>query len=951
MKSKLFSPFWRVAIALVLVLSMGLMAAPVSAAVSQPEVTVAPTTPADATAVYTIEFTTTEDLAIGDGIVIEFPATGGTDISAIVDADVTVTPGSFTEVVAIVGQRLSITLDVALEAGDITVVVGSTQFVTNPVDGDYTLDVYTSQEPTAVTSETYMISLALVSVAVAVLSPDTVATQADYEITLSPSADMRASDEIVVEFPVDTDISAVVKEDVTVNGTDPDYAVDHIHIDGQVLTITLGGALIAASTVVTVANHIINPTTVDNPDPLEGDTTEWKLTVFTSYLDRIPTVSNAYDLNAVTVGTDVSQIHWSTVDEYVSNDTVSTVSFVIETQDQYGNPAKVDGSAVTFDLTASSGAFYSESACTNVITTIDIDASASDSSNHDLYYKGATAGTVTITADEVVSQGWTMAEDTILVNPMLELWGGGAWRADYSTFADAITAALPYDTIKVAPSTYGVDSAINVNVAHLTIVSISDAATTILDSTNLADDGHVLDITADGVTIDGLKFLDPAGSAGFTTPFDSVTAFDVCNSRGLDAIDPNSTSDGVIQNCIFDGYDEQIPGASTDWTINDNDFLNGTYGIRTESAFTPEIKDNTFTQIGTGIFVYSADAIITDNTFTDCGKAITMCADVDGVTITGNTITDSWAEAGICIWVEANGLADLTISENTITGSTNDGILINATSLGTGNVIQYNDISGNGQYGINNPGGQSVDCKYNWWGDVTGPSADPDPTDLDADPTAYGAGDPISALVTYDPWLAVSQSVAVPATSSRYAIEIRLTHVASYSAGTWSGGWNTFSTPISLHGDGDTWEDITTMVDLQYAMVYGWDGTDWIAPFPSTTVITPLDAIFVQMKEEASLPILFSTQLLPAATKDLSAGWNLIGPASLDVMYRDAALASLGTGDTAKYSQVIDPISGAIITGTGETEAEMYPGMGYWIFMKEAGTLAGFSVTPQPWLD
>ncbi len=954
MKSK-FSSMWRVTIALVMVLSFGLMAAPVAATVDTVEVTLDDATPG-ASAEYTIEFTTTEDLETGDGIVIEFPETGGTDIAAIVDAaDVEVTPGSFTEVVDIVGQRLSITLNAALAAGNITVLVGTSNKVTNPADGDYTLDVYTSQEPTRVTSAEYMIS-GEASIANVTPTSTTVDTLAGYGFDLTTITALAVGDDIFIEFPVDTDISALVKADIIFNPTE---TVDHIHIDGQVLTINLGTELaVSAPVAVAIAAYITNPTTVLNPDPYEDvdgnvdDPTEWRLTVYTTK-DRVLCVSTVYLLSE---GLPVSQVAWLTVDEYVPNDAPST-AFVIQTQDQYGNSADVVAGPLTFDLTASSGDFYSNVACerTQEITTIVI--SASDSA--EFFYKGATAGTVTITADEEVDEGWTAAEDTILVNPVLELWGGGAWIADYGTFALAIDAALPFDTIKVAPSTY---DGFSVSKPGITIESTDGAATTIIE-------GNIkLTAGADSLVLGG------SADHGFTL------------KKGIESlIAVEGPTDVEISYNMFDTT--RIPGetqvdairiwqqASSGLTVTENTFSldslfdMGVRGHASASVSGLTVADNIFTGVGStldhnAIEINTLDITSTNSTIS--GNGITgvmngvLIGDGGGqglvggdtntgtLEISGNTFDG--LKYGIYLLEVPGGNNDqnVVITENTFTNNTK-GLAISddADWEPVDFTVMYNDFVGNTHAVFNNHT-VAVVAQYNWWGDITGPSADPD-ADPDALPTAYGEGDAISALVTpYDPWLAVSQSVCVPATSSRYAIEIRLTHVASYSAGTWSGGWNTFSTPISLHGDGDTWGELIALVDLQAAMVYGWDGTTWIAPFPSTTVITPLDAIFVQMKEEARLPILFSTQLSPAATKDLSAGWNLIGSASLSEMTRDDALASLGTvnGGDLKYSQVIDPISGVVL---GET-SNMLPGQGFWVFMTADATLAGFECTPQPWV-
>jgi hypothetical protein len=139
-------------------------------------------------------------------------------------------------------------------------------------------------------------------------------------------------------------------------------------------------------------------------------------------------------------------------------------------------------------------------------------------------------------------------------------------------------------------------------------------------------------------------------------------------------------------------------------------------------------------------------------------------------------------------------------------------------------------------------------------------------------------------------------------------------------------------------------------------MAYAWDSTALsgagnFVVLTSSTVINPLDAIFVQLITTApqSIPIVYSTALGVAPTKNVHAtlsgsysGWELIGLANLADMSTTFALASLGT---AKYSQVIDPISGDVVTS-----GTLVVGKGYWVFITSNGTLAGFSVTPVTWV-
>ncbi len=155
-----FSLMWRVAMALVMVLALGLVTAtPAAATVSTPAVTVSPST-VSFSGQYTITFTTTSDLAasIPDDIRVVFP-TGTTLPVTITNTDVTI--NSIAVASATVSAQL-VTLEVAVDvpAGAVTVVFATAAAIQNPSTAGttYTVDVSTSTEVTPVTSGTYAIT-------------------------------------------------------------------------------------------------------------------------------------------------------------------------------------------------------------------------------------------------------------------------------------------------------------------------------------------------------------------------------------------------------------------------------------------------------------------------------------------------------------------------------------------------------------------------------------------------------------------------------------------------------------------------------------------------------------------------------------------------------------------------------------------------------------------------
>jgi len=143
---------FSILLAAVLIVSLGAVtASPAGANVTQATVAPSPNR-AGEEATYTIVFTTTEDLAEGDYIKIEFP--DGTDIAGVAADDVTVDGASIADVTK-VDDQLNIQLATDHVAGPRGVTVGN---VINPTKaGDYTLYVSTTEEPTLVRSETYTI--------------------------------------------------------------------------------------------------------------------------------------------------------------------------------------------------------------------------------------------------------------------------------------------------------------------------------------------------------------------------------------------------------------------------------------------------------------------------------------------------------------------------------------------------------------------------------------------------------------------------------------------------------------------------------------------------------------------------------------------------------------------------------------------------------------------------
>jgi hypothetical protein len=182
-------------------------------------------------------------------------------------------------------------------------------------------------------------------------------------------------------------------------------------------------------------------------------------------------------------------------------------------------------------------------------------------------------------------------------------------------------------------------------------------------------------------------------------------------------------------------------------------------------------------------------------------------------------------------------------------------------------------------------------------------------------------------------------------------------------------GWNVWSTPIALGAQADTWGEYKALgVDLALGAgsnAYYFNGSTQLwASVTDSYELTPSDAIYINMASAQTSPILFSPTI-SAPSKALSAGWNLVSASYINNMdsptiatgvAAQTALASAyyvaGTNNIG-YGQVVSPAAGqtawssvrgpAIDTTTGQT---MLPCKGYWVYMTNAGTLAGTVFTP-----
>ncbi len=223
----------------------------------------------------------------------------------------------------------------------------------------------------------------------------------------------------------------------------------------------------------------------------------------------------------------------------------------------------------------------------------------------------------------------------------------------YSTITDAVTAASEHDTIIVhdAGADPDYEENVDVNVEYLTIKEADGEDVTVKAASS---DDHVLDVTADHVTIRGLDIYGAGGLKAGIYISSGIQHCTIENNRcGWDPSHFNSQ------------YGIQLDSSSSN-TLSGNTCNNNSYGIYLNSSTNNTLSDNLCSNINFNIYLDSStNNTLSGNISTSIPYGIYLNFSNNN-TLSGNICTSS----GIYMWSSSNNRLLSNICNN------NDGITL-----------------------------------------------------------------------------------------------------------------------------------------------------------------------------------------------------------------------------------------------------------------------------------
>jgi len=906
-------------------------------------------------------------------------------------------------VLSTTGYRITVTTPVDLDAGTACSLQIEAAAVVKCADDTsnlaYKVKVLTSQDTTPVLSDGFYIDATGPVTPTLTLSPTTAgaAGQYSFEFSLADRNALTAGeDTVTVIFPYGTTVPSSIDSDAVSWSNDnaaswsTGTVAPSINQKARTVTVTTPITIAAASdkwVKFTTGANIKNPTTVKN-------SAREDCYLFTSKDQLQVAEASGYNVTAgaaTKIGFNNDAYPASSYSDDATMINMYSSHLYVEVQDAYGNAKDpTTEPTVSFVSSQGSGIFYTNAAAGGTGAFTQMSSSATTAGKLSVYYRDTTAGTVTLTASATshTSGTWTMTiapgvslydgSDNLIKTyaptstlPMSETSATGDLElkngVDYVN--DAITAAVTGDTVKLGDGIYELDTAISLN-KKVTLTSVNGASSTTLRNTAEIDKAIEVGITGtstspvviDGFTFQRLRSTVDIDCAVYNNGYDYVTvqnnifsyiipdentSFEavVWTRSYTNAITSSTVSNNTFNNCagfnaisgragsiVFD-LDSCVKNTMSGVTISGNTLTNcNDYGI--------QIRGNNSTEVRPTV-------VITNNIITNGYSSLNLSDYIESATITGNTITGGYNYG---INVEGIHNAAVIIKNNTITGSAGYGVKTAEDSAVV--TIQYNDIHGNNSYAIQSTE-STQDCKYNYYGDATGPAYTALTGATVGKSNPNGTGGTITDYVTYYPWLHKSKADVVADNASYQASTMKLVS-----------GWNTLSTPVKLIAAADA---IDELIPAHMTIGYYYDG-DW-QQITTGKVLNACDAVYVKMSVATDVLLKFDAAAFTTPSKDLAAGWNLCSLAYLASAGKTdyATMASVAnTADNLPgYSQLVSPSLNATQTdmygtagtswayASGETAPTdrtgvntCYAGLGYWVYMQNAATLAGFEITP-----
>ena len=162
-------------------------------------------------------------------------------------------------------------------------------------------------------------------------------------------------------------------------------------------------------------------------------------------------------------------------------------------------------------------------------------------------------------------------------------------------------------------------------------------------------------------------------------------------------------------------------------------------------------------------------------------------------------------------------------------------------------------------------------------------------------------------------------------------------------------GWNFVSIPRPLSEGNNTAIAVFGDVDTAGRPIYTYAPATGFEPVGANTTLEVLDGYWVYSNGTATVRLTFSTDPVTApASKTLSPGWNAIGYSDLTPSTANETLTSVEdswvyvVGYDAQNQNYRPALINDQMGARGENQ-RLFPTEGYWLFMREDGTLAAIS--------